>query len=160
MQNQQTPKDNLKDNFFISTDKSKIDIALVHHYLCNESYWAKNIPVNILQKSIDGAFCFGVYKKENETAFTQAGFARVITDKATFAYLADVFIIEKYRGIGLSKWLMEEILGHPELQGLRGWMLGTKDAHGLYEQFGFKRLENSERIMRLSTFEAYPEISD
>jgi GNAT superfamily N-acetyltransferase len=156
MQNQPT----LKNNFIISTDKSKINIEVVHHYLCTESYWAKNIPLNIVQKSIEGAFCFGVYKKESETAFIQAGFARVITDKATFAYLADVFILEKYRGIGLSKWLMEEILGHPELQGLRGWMLGTKDAHGLYEQFGFKRLENSERIMRLSAFEAYPEILD
>ncbi len=148
----------LKDIFFISTDTSKIDITLVHNYLCNESYWAKNIPLNIVQKSIEGAFCFGIYKKENETAFTQAGFARVITDKATFAYLADVFILEQYRGMGLGKWLMEEIMIHEELQGLRGWMLGTKDAHGLYEQFGFKRLENSERIMRLSTFEAYPEI--
>jgi GNAT superfamily N-acetyltransferase len=149
-----------KNNFFISTDASKINIEAVHHYLCNESYWAKNIPLNIVQKSIQGSLCFGVYKKENETAFTQVGFARIITDKATFAYLADVFIIEKYRGMGLSKWLMQEIMGHEELQGLRGWMLGTKDAHGLYEQFGFKRLENSERIMRLSAFEAYPEISD
>ncbi len=156
MQNQTT----LKNNFIISTDKSKITIEVVHNYLSKESYWAKNIPLNIVQKSIEGAFCFGVYKKEKPTAFTQAGFARVITDKATFAYLADVFILQQYRGMGLGKWLMEEIMGHEELQGLRGWMLGTKDAHGLYEQFGFKRLENPERIMRLSTFEVYPEIPD
>ena len=150
----------LKKDFIISTDKSKIDIATVHNYLNKESYWAKNISLNILTKSIDGAFCFGVYKKETAGAFTQVGFARVITDKATFGYLADVFIVEKFRGIGLSKWLMHEIMNHPELQGFRGWMLGTKDAHGLYEKFGFKLLQNSERIMRLGLLEAYPVISN
>ena len=150
----------LKKNFIISTDKSKIDIATVHTYLSKESYWAKNISLDILTKSIDGAFCFGVYKKETAGAFTQVGFARVISDKATFGYLADVFIMKQYRGIGLSKWLMFEIMNHPELQGFRGWMLGTKDAHGLYEKFGFKLLQNSERIMRLSLLDAYPEIKD
>ena len=150
----------LKKNFIISTDKSKIDIAAVHNYLSKESYWAKNISLEIVTKAIDGAFCFGVYKKETSSAFTQVGFARVISDKATFGYLADVFIMEQYRGIGLSKWLMFEIMNHPELQGFRGWMLGTKDAHGLYEKFGFKLLQNSERIMRLSLLDAYPEIKD
>ena len=146
--------DTLKENFIISTDKSKLDLAVIHKYLSTESYWAKNIPAALVQKAIQGSFCFGIYKKENEQQ--QIGFARVITDTATFGYLADVFILEKYRGIGLSKWLMEEIMNHPELQGFRGWMLGTKDAHGLYEQFGFKRLEKSERIMRLGLLEAYP----
>ena len=146
--------DTLKENFIISTDKSKLDFAVIHKYLSMESYWAKNIPAALVQKAIQGSFCFGIYKKENEQQ--QIGFARVITDTATFGYLADVFILEKYRGIGLSKWLMEEIMNHPELQGFRGWMLGTKDAHGLYEQFGFKRLEKSERIMRLGLLEAYP----
>ena len=80
----------------------------------------------------------------------------MITDKATFGYLADVFILEAFRGIGLGKWLIHEIMSHQELQGFRGWMLGTKDAHGLYEQFGFRRLEKSERIMRISLLEAYP----
>jgi GNAT superfamily N-acetyltransferase len=150
----------LKKDFIISTDKSKLDIATVHNYLSKESYWAKNISLEIITKAIDGAFCFGVYKKETAGAFTQAGFARVITDKATFGYLADVFIFEKYRGIGLSKWLMYEIMNHPELQGFRGWMLGTKDAHGLYEKFGFKLLQNSERIMRLSLLDDYPEIKN
>ena len=145
--------DTLKENFVISTDKSKLDLAVIHKYLSTESYWAKNIPAALVQKAIQGSFCFGIYKKENEQQ--QIGFARVITDTATFGYLADVFILEKYRGIGLSKWLMEEIMNHPELQGFRGWMLGTKDAHGLYEQFGFKRLEKSERIMRLVLSEAY-----
>ena len=146
--------DTLKENFIISTNKSKLDLAVIHKYLSTESYWAKNIPAALVQKAIQGSFCFGIYKKENEQQ--QIGFARVITDTATFGYLADVFILEKYRGIGLSKWLMEEIMNHPELQGFRGWMLGTKDAHGLYEQFGFKRLEKSERIMRLGLLEAYP----
>ncbi|MGG9961907.1 GNAT family N-acetyltransferase [Ferruginibacter sp. SUN106] len=147
----------LQDDFIISTDKSKIDINVVYNYLSKESYWAKNIPMAIVAKAIDGAFCFGVYKKEVNDADQQIGFARVITDKATFGYLADVFIVEQYRGIGLSKWLMKEIMEHPELQGFRGWMLGTKDAHTLYERFGFKRLQNSERIMRLSLLEGYPE---
>jgi GNAT superfamily N-acetyltransferase len=146
----------LKDNFIISTDKSKIDIVAVHNYLCNESYWAKNISLDILEKSIEGAFCFGIYKKENSDVYNQVGFARVITDKATFGYLADVFIVKEYRGIGLSKWLMHEIMNHPELQGFRGWMLGTKDAHGLYEQFGFKLLENTGRLMGLKLIEVYP----
>ena len=144
----------LKENFIISTDKMKLDVDGIHKYLSTESYWAKNIPVALVQKAIEGSFCFGIYKKESEQQ--QIGFARVITDKATFGYLADIFILEKYRGIGLSKWLMQEIMNHPELQGFRGWMLGTKDAHGLYEQFGFIKMETSQRIMRLSLFEEYP----
>ena len=147
----------LNSDFIISTDKSKIDIDVVYNYLSKESYWAKNISFDIVQKAIEGAFCFGIYKTEADELMKQVGFARVITDKATFGYLADVFILKEYRGMGLSKWLMKEIMDHPELQGFRGWMLGTKDAHGLYEQFGFKRLQNSERIMRLSLLDAYPE---
>jgi len=148
----------LNDQFFISTDKSIIDIDTVHHYLCNESYWAKNISLTIVKKTIEGSFCFGVYKKEG-TAIIQVGFARVITDKATFGYLADVFILNAYRKKGLGKWMMSTIMGHPELQTLRGWMLSTKDAHALYEQFGFKLLDRSERLMRLSLLDAYPEIT-
>ena len=144
-------------DFFISTDRSKIDIDLVYNYLNQESYWAKHVPMDIVVRSIENSFCFGVYKKENNYAVTQIGFARVITDKATFGYLADVFILEDYRGRGLSKWLMEEIMNHPELQGFRSWMLGTKDAHGLYEKFGFKKLQHSERIMRLVLMDGYPE---
>jgi GNAT superfamily N-acetyltransferase len=144
-------------DFFISTDKTKIDIDLVYNYLNQESYWAKHVPMDIVVRSIKNSFCFGVYKKENNYAIAQIGFARVITDKATFGYLADVFILEEYRGRGLSKWLMEEIMAHPELQGFRSWMLGTKDAHGLYERFGFKKLQNSERMMRLGLMEGYPE---
>jgi GNAT superfamily N-acetyltransferase len=143
-------------DFFISTDKSKIDINLVYNYLNQESYWAKYVPMDIVRRSIEGAFCFGVYKKEKNGQVQQIGFARAITDKATFGYLADVFIVEEFRGKGLSKWLMEEILDHPELQGFRSWMLATKDAHGLYEKFGFEKLQNSERIMRLGLMQGYP----
>ncbi|MBL0182198.1 MAG: GNAT family N-acetyltransferase [Chitinophagaceae bacterium] len=142
----------IKGDFIISTDKTKLDVVLIHRYLCTESYWAKNIPMPIVEKSIEGSLCFGIYHKDK-----QAGFARVITDHATFAYLADVFVVEKYRGRGLSKWLMEVIMNHPGLQGLRRWLLATKDAHGLYAQFGFTPLDKPERIMGLKPFEEYPQ---
>jgi len=141
-----------KNDFIISTDKKKLNIQFIHNYLCNESYWAKNIPFDVVKKSIEGSCCFGLYDKKN-----QVGFARVITDHATFAYLADVFITPAYRGRGLSKWLMEEIMKHPDLQGLRRWLLATKDAHGLYAQFGFIHLDKPERVMGLRPFEEYPE---
>jgi GNAT superfamily N-acetyltransferase len=139
-----------KNEFIISTNKTKLDIVLVHNYLCNESYWAKNIPIDIVKKSIEGSVCFGLYHPGE-----QIGFARVVTDHATFGYLADVFIIEKYRGKGLSKWLMETIMNHPDLQGFRRWMLGTRDAHSLYAKFGFRPLDNPERIMGFRPFEEY-----
>jgi GNAT superfamily N-acetyltransferase len=131
-----------KDNFSISTDKSKLDITVIHHFL-SRSYWSENIPVETIQKAIDGSMCFGVYDKGS-----QVGFARIVTDKATFAYLADVFILEEYRGQGLSKWLMEFILAHPDLQGLRRILLATRDAHGLYKQFGFTAINNPDRFMQ------------
>jgi len=138
-----------KDSFTISTSKEKLNISYIHQFLA-QSYWAENIPVEIVQRSIEGAVCFGVYDGDQ-----QIGFARVITDKATVAYLADVFIDERYRGRGLSKWLMKTIMSHPELQGLRNWFLGTRDAHGLYAQFGFSPLENPERIMRKNVPDIY-----
>jgi GNAT superfamily N-acetyltransferase len=131
-----------KDQYSISTDKGKLDIEYIHGFL-SHSYWAENIPFGIVQKSVDGAMCFAVYDNDK-----QIGFARVITDHATFGYLADVFIDENYRGRGLSKWLMEVIMGHPELQGFRSWQLATKDAHGLYARFGFVTPDKPERIMR------------
>jgi Acetyltransferase (GNAT) family len=147
-----------KNEFIISTDKSKLNIQCIHHYLCNESYWAKNIPVDTVKKSINGSCCFGLYVNDNKniSTITQVGFARVVTDYATFGYLADVFIVEKYRGNGLSKWLMEEIMKHPDLQGLRRWMLATKDAHGLYTQFGFLPLDKPDRFLGFKPFEEYP----
>ncbi len=134
----------IKDNFTISTDKSRLNVEYIHQYLCNRSYWAESIPVDVVQKSIQGSICFGIYTEE-----TQIGFARVITDSACFAYLADVFIDEQYRGRGLSKWLMGVIMSYPDLQGLRRFMLATNDAHGLYQQFGFSQLTFPERWMHV-----------
>jgi len=127
-----------KDDFTITTDKSKMDIDIIHGYL-SRSYWAQGVPRATVQKSIEGSLSFAVLHGSR-----QVGFARVITDKATFGYLSDVFILEEYRGKGLSKWLMEIILGHPELQNFRRFLLSTCDAHGLYRQFGFKDLVSPE----------------
>ena len=131
-----------KDQYCISAKKEKLDIQYVHQFL-SASYWAENIPLEIVQKSVECSMCFGVYDNNK-----QIGFARIITDYATFGYLADVFIDENYRGRGLSKWLMEVIMGHPALQGFRSWQLATKDAHGLYARFGFVIPDKPERIMR------------
>jgi len=131
-----------KGNYSISTAKEKLDIPFIHAFL-SRSYWAENIPFETVQKSIEGSVCFGLYEGNK-----QIGFARVITDLATFGYLADVFIDENYRGRGLSKWLVEIIMDYPELQGFRSWQLATKDAHGLYARFGFTIPDNPERIMR------------
>ncbi len=140
----------MQNQYSITTEKSKINIALVHRYLSAESYWSKNIPLNTVTTSIENSVCFSMFYEEE-----QVGFARVITDKATFGYIADVFITEAHRGKGLSKWLMQTILGHEELQGFRGWMLATKDAHGLYEKFGFKLTNDTTRIMRKQGVENY-----
>lgn len=129
-----------KDNYYISTNPALINIDVIYNYLANESYWATNIPKEIVIKSIANSLCFGLFCEQE-----QIGFARLITDKATFAYLADVFILEEFRGKGLSKWLMEVIHAHPDLQGLRRWMLGTRDAHGLYEQFDWTMLDEDTR---------------
>jgi GNAT superfamily N-acetyltransferase len=132
-----------KDDIEISDDPSKLDVTLIHNYLSKKSYWAQNIPIDVLKRSIENSLCFGVYNTKE-----QVGFARVITDKATFAYLADVFIIEEYRGRGLSKFLVESIHSHPGLQGLRRWMLATRDAHELYSRFGWTPLPNPEWMMQ------------
>ena len=112
---------------------------MVHQYLSEESYWAKNIPLAAVQKSIHHSLCFGVHDGNK-----QIGFVRVITDITTFAYLCDVFIIKNYSRKGLGKWLLQTIHAHPELQGLTRWMLGTKDAHGLYAQFGWKKFTDEQ----------------
>lgn len=129
-----------KDEYFISTDSSLLNIDVIYNYLSNESYWAQNIPKEVVVKSIRNSLCFGLYHQDK-----QVGFARLITDRATFAYLADVFILKEYRKKGLSKWLIETIQAYPDLQGLRRWMLGTRDAHGLYEQFGWTVLDEDTR---------------
>ena len=138
-----------KDDFIITTDKQKIDMAYVHSFL-TQSYWAKNIPLSVVQQSINGSLCFAIWHQQK-----QVGFARVITDEATFAYLADVFIDEHYRGRGLSKWLVQVILEYPSLQGLRRFLLATRDAHGLYSQYGFELLTHPERWMQIHKPDVY-----
>ncbi|MCC6462739.1 MAG: GNAT family N-acetyltransferase [Saprospiraceae bacterium] len=140
-----TPSD-----YFISTEKALLDVPMIHQFLCFRSYWAAGIPLETLQQSIEGSLCFGVYLGER-----QIGFARIISDFATVAYLGDVFILEEFRGQGLSKRLMATIVAHPRLQGLRRWMLGTADAHGLYAQFGFQALARPERWMEWHNPDVY-----
>jgi len=138
-----------KDKFVISTDKERLDLDVVHGFL-TECYWAKGIPRDVVARSIDNSLCFGVYGDGK-----QVGFARVISDYATYAYLGDVFVLESDRGQGLGKWLMECVLGHPGLQGLRRWSLVTADAHRLYSQAGFTPLKTPGRYMELHDPEVY-----
>ena len=135
--------------FAVTTDRARLDENLIYTVL-SESYWAKGIPREVVARSIRNSLCFGVLRGSE-----QVGFARVISDYATFAYLADVFILEDLRGRGLSKFLMRCIVRHPELQGLRRWTLATRDAHGLYAQFGFKPLANPDRFMELHNPDVY-----
>jgi N-acetylglutamate synthase-like GNAT family acetyltransferase len=130
--------------FIISTDLAKLDLEVIHRFLSVESYWSKGIKREIIEAAIQNSLCFGAYHEGK-----QIGFARMITDYATFAYLADVFVLKPYRGRGLSKWLMTCIMEHPKLQGLRRFMLATQDAHGLYAQFGYEPLPNPERFMQI-----------
>lgn len=128
----------------VSDDRSLLDRALVHRFLSERSYWAKGVSCEVVERSIEHSLCFGVYR-----AGRQVGFARVVSDFATFAWLADVFIVEEERGRGLSKRLVAAILAHPQLQGLRRFLLGTLDAHGLYAQFGFEPIKEVERFMEI-----------
>jgi GNAT superfamily N-acetyltransferase len=138
-----------KGEFVISTDDQRLDLDLVYGFL-TQSYWARGIPREVVARSIENSLCFGVYCDAK-----QVGFARVISDYATYAYIADVFVLESYRGHGLGKWLMECIMRHPGLQGLRRWSLATRDAHGLYAQFGFTPLRAPERYMERHDPEDY-----
>ena len=141
-----------KDNFLLSTNKALIDIAAVHQYLSEESYWAKGIPIEKVIKSIDNSFCVGIYD-----AGKQVAFARIITDCTAFAYLCDVFVVKEYQGRGLGKWLIESIHSIPDLQGLRRWMLATRDAHGLYKLFGWVHMSEEQvpRFMQLHNPDVY-----
>ena len=130
-----------RGEYLISTDKNRLDMAVIHDFLTT-SYWATGVPVDVVERSIEHSLTFGIYKGEQ-----QVGFARVITDYATYAYLSDVFILEPFRGQGLSKWLMDVIVCHPELQGLRRWALHTKDAHSLYRKVGFTEPAYPDRYM-------------
>jgi GNAT superfamily N-acetyltransferase len=136
--------------FIISTDPARLQIDEIHRFLREESYWARERTREQTETAIKNSLPFGVYSGEN-----QIGFARVVTDYATFAYLGDVYILEAYRGRGLSKWLMETIINHPELQGFRRWILATRDAHTLYEKFEFTALKFPERWMERTAPNAY-----
>ena len=138
-----------RGQYLITTDPTRVDLAVVHGFL-RESYWAKGIPLETVRRAIEHSLNFSVYDGAQ-----QVGFARVITDYATFAYLGDVFVLESHRGRGLSRWLMEVIVAHPELQGFRRWVLLTRDAHGLYEKVGFKKVAAPERYMELWVPEVY-----
>jgi GNAT superfamily N-acetyltransferase len=138
------------ENFEISTDKRRLDIETIHRFLTEESYWAATRTLGQTRTAVENSLCFGVYLNAR-----QVGFARVVSDFATFAYLGDVFVVEEFRGQGLSKRLMESIVAHPDLQGLRRWLLATRDAHGLYEQFEFTALKFPERWMERTAPDAY-----
>jgi GNAT superfamily N-acetyltransferase len=131
-----------RGDYEISTDRARLDIKLIQDFLFRHTYWAAGRSMEVVQRSIENSLPFGIYK-----GIDQVGFARVVTDFATFAWIADVFVLPEHRGCGLSKWLMEVMLAHPQLQGFRRWVLATKDAHGLYERFGFIKLHRPERWM-------------
>ena len=138
-----------RDSYLISTDPQKLDFGVIREFLAR-SYWSPGIPRETVERGAKNSLCFGVYEEGR-----QVGFARAITDRATFAYLADVFILEAYRGRGLSKWLMECVKAHPELRGLRRWMLATKDAHALYAKFGFAPLTDMVKYMAINDPDVY-----
>lgn len=136
--------------FTIYTDPEKTNVKTVHKYLSEESYWAQNIPLQTVAKALKNSLCFSVYKRND-----QVGFARLVTDKATFAYLCDVYILPEFRGLGLAKWLMQCIKAHPDLQQIRRFMLATKDAHTLYEKSGFKPIADASRLMEILNRDIY-----
>ena len=134
--------------YLVTTDKARLDLEMVHGFLKN-SYWASGISADVVMRSVKNSLAFGLFRGDE-----QVGFARLVTDYATFAYLADVFVLEPHRGQGLGRWMMEVVFSHPELQGLRRWMLATRDAHGLYRKYGFTELENPQIFMeRYSPYE-------
>jgi GNAT superfamily N-acetyltransferase len=148
---------NIKDHqhqlgdYIISTDKSLIDIKMVHAFLSKSSYWAQGRSYEVVKKSIEHSLCFGLYLDDPQNhKLSQVGFGRIVTDYATFAWLCDVFIIGSHRGKGLGKWLLECIISYPDLQGLQRFVLTTRDAHELYQQFGFENLTNADRWMILN----------
>lgn len=136
--------------FTIDTDNARLDVDAVQAFLENDSYWAQTRTRDQTETAIANSICFGLYCGER-----QIGFARVVSDRATFGYIGDVYVLDEFRGQGLSKWLMETIISHPDLQGLRRWVLATRDAHGLYEKYGFHELVHPERWMERPAPDAY-----
>lgn len=139
-----------RGEFVISTDRGRLNLNVVHGFL-TDCYWARGIPREVVARSIEHALCFGIYDGEG----AQVGFARVISDFATIAYIGDVFVLETHRGHGLGKWLMQCIMQHPALQNLRRWILTTRDAHGLYSDVGFTPVKFPERYMELHRADVY-----
>lgn len=140
----------ITDDYRISTDKSRLDLPFIHQFLSTQAYWCLNIPMDTVRRSVENSLCFGVY-----LGGQQVGFARIISDYATIAYLGDVFVVPEHRGKGLSKRLIEEIMAHPDLQGLRRWILLTGDAHGLYQQFGWKPVARPDLYMEIANPNIY-----
>src|ERR671932_2463935 len=130
-----------RGGYLVTAEKGRLDLVLVHGFL-KTSYWAAGIPAEVVRRSVENSLTFGLFWDGE-----QVGFARAVTDYATFAYLADVFVLEPHRGQGLGKWMMEVVFSHPELQGLRRWILATRDAHGLYRKYGFAEPENPQIFM-------------
>ena len=141
-----------RGGYMVSTDPARLDINAIHAYL-TQSYWSPGVTREVVERAAAHSLCFGLYHGD-----AQVGFARVVSDHATFAYLCDVYVLEAHRGQGLSKWLMQVIAAHPALQGLRRFMLGTKDAHGLYAQFGFTPLANPARLMEILRPDVYRQV--
>ena len=137
-----------RGEYLVSSDATLLDLPAIHDYL-SRSYWAQGIPREVVERSLAGSLCFGLFHQPAAGGSSQAGFARAITDRATYAYLADVYVLEAHRGAGLGVWLMECVMEHPELQGLRRWSLVTRDAHGLYRRFGFRELAQPEMYMEI-----------
>ncbi len=131
-----------KGDFIITTDKSKLDLKAIHNFLANESYWSQDIPFEVVKAAVDNSLNFGLFYKDK-----QIGYARVVTDNTTIAYLGDVFVLKEFRGQGFSKWLIEKVMTHPDLQGLRRWILLTQDAHELYKKYGWTSIAKPERWM-------------
>jgi GNAT superfamily N-acetyltransferase len=132
-----------RGDYAISTDRARLDIALVHRFLSEEAYWSPGVSRDVVERSIENSICFGMYRGDQ-----QVGFARVVTDRAAVAYLADVFVLDAHRGSGLGRWLVETVLSHPDLQGLRRVFLGTADAHSLYERYGFRPIDPGRMMER------------
>jgi len=143
------PVESVRGEYTVSTDRSRIDLRAVHAFL-SQSYWSPGVPEAVVRRAIAGAICFGIYHGSE-----QVGFARVITDQATYAYLSDVYVLESHRGRGLAKWMMSVIMAHPALQGLRRFSLSTRDAHALYKQFGFEIVANPDRQMEIMRRDIY-----
>jgi GNAT superfamily N-acetyltransferase len=136
-----------RGDYEISTDPARVDLEVTHGFLASDAYWSQGVPREIVERAIGNSINFGAYKTTGESGSVQAGFARVVSDRATFAWISDVFVLPQHRGQGLGKLLMECVTSHPELQNLRIWMLATRDAHGLYKQYGFTELHDATRFM-------------